>query len=176
MDVAPRRTRPITHETGVERALRGLVFLSLAALVAGLVGCSAYPDPYTGICPEVDDLEVSAITSTTARIRWRTITHLTQDYLRIQTDRAPERIHRGTERVSEHDVTLEDLIPGAPYQVIVVKDLGGQGDFEDIPTPCGSEVGIRFRTAGSDGTPGGLILPDPTTDINPSNPDAPQLN
>lgn len=162
-----RRSRPLTADTGIDQGFRVLVALSVAVLVAALTGCSAYPDPYTGICPEVEDLRVSDITSTTARIRWRTITHLTQAYLRIQTDRAPERVFRGTERLSDHDVTLEDLIPGAPYEVIVVKDLGGRDDFEDIPTPCGAEVGIQFRTDGSDGTPGGVIVPDPTTPIVP---------
>lgn len=162
-----RRSRPLTTDSELDQGFRVLVALAVGVVVAALAGCSAYPDPYTGICPEVEDLRVSDITSTTARIRWATVTHLTQAYLRIRNDRAPERIHRGSERTSAHDVTLQDLIPGAPYEVIVVKDLGGQGDFQDIPTPCGAEEGIRFRTDGSDGEPGGLIVPDPTTPVVP---------
>lgn len=140
------------------------VALLLAAL---LLGCSSYPDPYTGICPSLEDVRVTDLTATSARVRFES-DHLMQAYLRVSPSNGPERVVRGSGRALQHDVLLEDLQPDTPYRVVLVKDLRGQGDFEDLVVPCGADETLGFRTRSLEApTTTGTPVPDPPAPVAP---------
>jgi hypothetical protein len=145
------------------------VLLTLVGL-SGLLGCSEYRDPYTGICPSIEDLEIRSITATTAHVFWRS-DHLMISLVKYRPDDGPERIFRGTTRAIEHDILLENLFPTSRYRVTLVKDIGGPKgeDREDQVIACGADVETSFVTkplrvpAPTTGIP----VPDPNTPVNP---------
>lgn len=106
------------------------------------MGCSEYRDPYTGICPTFEDMEVKEITATSAKIFWRS-DHLVLAHVLYRPSNAPERVHRGELLDIEHEVLLEDLFPETSYRVTLLKDIS---DAEEQVVECGNSETFSFRT------------------------------
>ncbi len=142
--------------------------LALGIVAACLNGCSEYPDPFTGICPEIDKLKLSAITDTSVTVSWRS-DNLTKALLVFSTPRIPDLIFRGREKTDVHEVTITGLLPNSPYTMTLQKDSGGEGEDEDRLNTCGDVVEMTFQTrpVRSGLPPGTDPLLDPTEPIVP---------
>lgn len=129
------------------------MILGLGLALGCLLGCSEYPDPFTGNCPEISDFEVVDLGARTATLVWET-DQLSLDRVELRPDGGLAVLFHESERKNKHRLVVEGLLPKTRYKGEILRDRG-----DGIGEVCAPAFLFEFTTFAA--------TPDPITTGTP---------